>query len=339
MDRVKLKVSIVVPVYNVSLYIERSVKSVMAQTYPVLECIIVDDASPDDSIAKCERLIARYDGPTRYVILHHEQNRGLSAARNTGTVAALGDYVFYLDSDDEITPDCIEKLAKPIERNASIEMVVGNFQVLSKIPSKGRVSFEEEFTSSAAVRECFFDKNVLPVVAWNKLMSKKFLMNNGLLFMEGILCEDILWTFYVVKCLQRLYVIPVITYNYYKRSSSITTRTDKSEMADHLSIIYEEIARHFTPGEEAREAKYYLDFYFRLFKKNRRMESFKRALPLFESVLASDEYRKERLRLWVLRHSSKLSFLRWMLAILLRFRAALLYPLRRLAFFCKKAKL
>ena len=60
MEQEKLRVSIVVPIYNVSLYVERCVRPVMAQTYPVLACILVDDASPDDSIAKCEKLIAEY---------------------------------------------------------------------------------------------------------------------------------------------------------------------------------------------------------------------------------------------------------------------------------------
>lgn len=60
----------------------------------------MDGATPDDSISKCERLIADYKGPVRFVILHHDRNRGLSASRNTGMDAATGEYVFYLDSDD-----------------------------------------------------------------------------------------------------------------------------------------------------------------------------------------------------------------------------------------------
>lgn len=220
MVQVKLSVSIVVPVYSVSPYIERCIKSVIAQTYPVLECIIVDDASPDDSIVKCEHLIARYDGPIRFVVLHHDHNLGLSAARNTGTDAAQGNYVFYLDSDDELTPDCIEVLAGPIERDPSIEMVQGNHKVFSDTPSIGRITHEEVFASSGAVRDCFFDMNILPVMAWNKLISKHFIKDHGLRFMEGILFEDNLWTFYVIKSLQRLYVIPSITYNHYKRPLS-----------------------------------------------------------------------------------------------------------------------
>lgn len=331
-----LSVSIIVPVYNVSLYIEKCVKSVMAQTYPVMECIIVDDASPDDSVAKCERLIDGYDGPIRFVVLHHYHNRGLSAARNTGTEAAQGDYIFYLDSDDELTPDCIEKLAKPIERDASIEMVMGNYQVFSENPSTGKIDHEEDFTSSEAIRELFFDRRLLPVAAWNRLISKKFLTDHGLRFIEGILYEDNPWTYYVVKCLRHLYVIPDITYFYCRRPFSICTGTNESEKAKYFGVIHEDIARHFTPGEEAREAKYYLGAYFSFYMKYPRMDGYKTALPFFEKALGGDGYRKERLRLWVLRLSSKSAIMHWLLVILLKIRLVLLYPSRRLDMLGKK---
>ena len=110
-----LGVSIVVPVYNVAPYIESCLKSVMGQTYAGdMECLLVDDCGSDDSMAIAERMIGAYTGPIRFQILHHEHNRGLSAARNTGTDAATGDYVLYLDSDDELTQDCIERLMRLI---------------------------------------------------------------------------------------------------------------------------------------------------------------------------------------------------------------------------------
>ena len=114
------------PVYNVAPYVERCLLSVMQQTRPAEECFIIDDASTDSSVALCEQLIANYDGPTRFTILHHDHNRGLSAARNTGTDAATGTYIYYVDSDDEMTTDCLEKLAAPVEQDDSIEMVMGN---------------------------------------------------------------------------------------------------------------------------------------------------------------------------------------------------------------------
>lgn len=120
-----IKVSIIIPIYNVSDYVKRCMKSVMHQSYDNIECIVVDDCSPDDSIAKCEKMIADYHGPINFTILHHQCNRGLSAARNTGTDAATGDYILYLDSDDELTSDCIEKLVRPLLNDPTIEMVMG----------------------------------------------------------------------------------------------------------------------------------------------------------------------------------------------------------------------
>ena len=68
-------ITVVIPVFNVALYVERCVQSVMRQSYPAAECIIVDDASTDDSIQRCERLIADFKGTTRFIVLHHK-NQG-----------------------------------------------------------------------------------------------------------------------------------------------------------------------------------------------------------------------------------------------------------------------
>ena len=119
-------ISIVIPVFNVEIFISECLQSVIRQTYTgPLECIVVDDCGTDKSIEIAEQLIAEYDGPIDFKVLHHDHNRGLSAARNTGMDAAKGDYVYFLDSDDWISDDCIEKLAKPLQ-NEVFDVVVGN---------------------------------------------------------------------------------------------------------------------------------------------------------------------------------------------------------------------
>ena len=130
--------------------------SVIKQTYNHFECILVDDASSDDSIDKCEQMIAKYKGPIQFRILHHEHNRGLSAARNTGTDAAKGDYVLYIDSDDLISNDCVEKLMAPLLKDNDIEIVMGEHLRFSEdgiqnVRSSWR--HKEELTSLEAVME------------------------------------------------------------------------------------------------------------------------------------------------------------------------------------------
>ena len=111
------KVSIIIPVYNVELYIAECLQSVMNQTYQgQLECIVVDDCGTDRSMEIVARMIAGYDGPIEFRVLHHEKNMGLSCARNTGIDAVTGDYVFFLDSDDWISYDCIDYLVSLVNK-------------------------------------------------------------------------------------------------------------------------------------------------------------------------------------------------------------------------------
>lgn len=259
-----IMVSIIIPVYNVSDYIERCIKSVTNQTYTHIECIIVDDASPDDSISRCERMIAKYNGAIRFQILHHACNRGISAARNTGTDAATGDYIYYLDSDDELTSDCIEKLFKPIMHDDTIEMVMGNF---IRVPDGCKISpserqtlhlKEENLASKKAVRDYYFQKGIWQG-PWNKLVKRDFLCMHQITFKEGIFWEDTLWLFFIVKYLSHFFTIPDVTYHYIKRPGGIKTGMVKGGvLLQSWCIVYDEIANHFTEGEVGREAKYHM---------------------------------------------------------------------------------
>ena len=269
MDHITL--SLIIPVYRVAPYVERCLKTVMSQTYDHFECILVDDASPDDSIARCERMIADYEGNIQFRILHHEQNQGLSAARNTGIDAATGDYILFIDSDDMITDDCVEKLMAPVMADPSIEMVYAAYMKFAdngqmhqpKIFARERA----EYKTQREVRDYFLDHRRLFVnAAWNKLTSRDFINRHGLRFREGQLWEDALWTFFEMKHLSHLVFIPDVTYFYYQRPDSITFATGKEQVLIHKNIISDIISQNFTPGEEGREASRYLpDFLFYYF--------------------------------------------------------------------------
>ena len=174
------KVSIIVPVYNVSEYIERCILSIIKQTFNNIECILINDCTEDDSIEKSLKLINNYTGNIKFKIFNHKRNRGLSAARNTGTENANGEYIYYLDSDDEITPDCIELLVAETQKYNDIEMVMGN--TLS-IPynSYYDIPFNKEYkhiTDNNWIRRCTFGPFPrFQVNAWNKLLNKNFLLN------------------------------------------------------------------------------------------------------------------------------------------------------------------
>lgn len=103
------EISVITPVYKVSQYIERCAESLMRQTFEDVEFIFVDDASPDDSRAKLEAVIARYPG-RNVRILTHERNSGLPSARKTGFEAARGRFIYHCDADDWVETDILEKM-------------------------------------------------------------------------------------------------------------------------------------------------------------------------------------------------------------------------------------
>lgn len=242
---------------------ERCLKTVMSQTYDHFECIMVDDASPDDSISICEKMIATYEGNIRFRILHHEENRGLSAARNTGTDAATGDYILYVDSDDMLTDDCVENLMAPVVADPSVEMVYAAHMTFTDLlhTNLPKIFAREkaEYKTKEEVRDFFLDpKRLFINAAWNKLTSRELIVKNGLRFPEGQLWEDAIWTFFEMKHVSHLVFIPNVTYFYFQRPDSISFGTQKDTAFLHKNKISEVISRNFTPGDEDREAAKYL---------------------------------------------------------------------------------
>ena len=123
-------VSILVPIYKVEKYIERCAISLFEQTYDNIEYIFVDDCLPDNSISILKEVVERYpQRKNKVCILHHEKNRGLSAARNTAINAASGLFISHVDSDDYLDPDAIKLLVeKQLETGADI--VTGNHYIV-----------------------------------------------------------------------------------------------------------------------------------------------------------------------------------------------------------------
>ncbi|MDR3348933.1 MAG: glycosyltransferase [Acidaminococcales bacterium] len=176
-------VSIIVPVYKVRQYIHKCVNSVINQSYDNLEIILVDDGSPDD----CGRICDEYARQDKRVRAIHQQNRGLSAARNFGLDAARGDYVVFVDSDDHVDADmCRNMLAAAKAENADI--VVANFY---KETERGLEKCEFPPPSGpdsliAARRAILMDKT--PSYVWNKMYKASLFIN--VRFVPGLYFED-----------------------------------------------------------------------------------------------------------------------------------------------------
>lgn len=229
-----MTVSVIIPVWNVEEYIGEAIRSVIGQTYQDIEVLIVDDCGTDRSIVIAESVIAGYSGKIRFRILRHEHNRGLSAARNTGIECASGEYMFFLDSDDVLVPDCIELLVSSIESEPGIQVASGNLKVFGM--SWDCVLPHEEGIFSGNVLDMFLeDRIVIPV--WNKLYRSSFIREHSLFFKEGLLPEDELWTFMMACNAGKMSVIANETYLYRRREGSIDVSTDRKQRNYNMSKI------------------------------------------------------------------------------------------------------
>ena len=235
-----MKISIIIPVYNVEPYIEDCLKSVAEQTYKGdIECIIVDDCTPDGSCAIIEHFINEYNGSIDFKLLHHTVNRGLSAARNTGIDAAAGEYIYFLDSDDEITPECIELLTKPLKNN-KYDFVIGNYETVGSDAQFPPLLLEEGSTANNSLIRTLYFANKWYMMAWNKLCNLDYIRMEKLYFKEGLINEDELWSFQLACTAQSMYVIDKCTYTYKIRTNSITSTTNLVKKAEAFAIITKE---------------------------------------------------------------------------------------------------
>lgn len=224
------KISIIIPVYKVEKYIAECLQSVMRQTYEGdIECLLVDDCGNDNSIAIAQGVIAKYEGPISFKVLRHEQNRGLSAARNTGVSVATGDYVYFFDSDDYIADDCLNVLSEPLRRK-EYDVVLGDFHLFGNPKD---IVFLNEGTGETVGKEEIFRKTyitrTLYMMACNKLIKRNLFLENDLAFIEGQLHEDELWTYKLTSVIESMYVQQVVTYHYRIHDNSIMGNWEKNQ--------------------------------------------------------------------------------------------------------------
>lgn len=219
-------VSIIIPVYNVEKYIERCLLSVMGQKdyNGYMECILVDDCSPDGSMLIAQRLIEGYQGPIFFQIIHNPENQGLSCSRNNGLKVAKGDYVFFLDSDDYISTDCLDSLSKRLSYNdGCVDIVIGNsYYARNNKYWQDRNGVPVLLTDHIDIMRRFLQFET-PMMAWNKLVRRQFLLDHNLYFAPRMLHEDELWSYELYDSVSSVVLIPEVTYMYEQNVGSIMT--------------------------------------------------------------------------------------------------------------------
>jgi glycosyltransferase involved in cell wall biosynthesis len=222
----------------VSQYIERCLLSALNQSYTHIEYILIDDHSPDDSMEKVYAIIKSNNKKEFVKIITHDKNKGLSAARNTGLKVAKGDYIYFLDSDDELVYDSIEKLVL-IAKKYSPDFIISEFNLIGSCDRKKypmiKLEGKDILYDSEISEELYKEK--WHGMAWNKLIHKKIFLDKDCFFYEGVLHEDILWSFLLANKSKTMGICKDVTYLYRIRANSITQKMSEKNFYSLLFIM------------------------------------------------------------------------------------------------------
>lgn len=221
-------ISIIVPVYNVELYLKRCVESIINQSYTNLEIILVDDGSTDNSSIICDEL-KNIDKRIRVI---HKKNGGLSDARNAGIEIAKGKYIGFVDSDDWIEKDMYESLLFELENNGADLAVTG----INRIYDNGYnvnqfIRNKIEIYEGKEIIRHYLQQDSFSTAAWDKLYKKEIFQDRR--FPVGKLFEDAPVIYDILSNISKVVVVGKPHYNYFQRDSSICGLSFSDRKMDH----------------------------------------------------------------------------------------------------------
>ncbi len=229
------KVSVIMPVYNTELYVERAMISLMEQTLDDVQFIIIDDGSKDNSLSIIKEVITRYPSRKDQITLISRENRGVAATRAQGMELATGEYVIHLDSDDWVERDWLEAMhTKAVQDNADV--VICDYSLIYKHGKKKvtQIVFD-------AGEECIISlfKNEICNANWNKLVKLKTIKENNIIYVENIdMGEDLLMSLKILFFSEKVSKISSSLYNYNQvNSNSLTYSYTEKAIMDLKSVV------------------------------------------------------------------------------------------------------
>lgn len=236
----KHKVSIIVPVYNVQDYLLRCLNSLKVQSYNDIEIVIVDDGSKDDSGRICDSFSIN----EKRARVFHKKNGGLSDARNFGIEKSSGELIAFVDSDDYVDKNYIDKMVRALIKDESDIVVCGYNLEQPK---------EEIVDGFDAVYYSLVRQENVDIVAWNKLYKKELFTDSGILFPRGEKHEDLLTTYKVMSKAKRVSYISDSLYHYETREGSITNTETIMEKLNMRERAANEAMEYFKNNKELKK--------------------------------------------------------------------------------------
>lgn len=239
------QVSVIVPVYNVERYLERCVDSILAQSYENIEIILVDDGSQDRCPTLCDSYAAKH---SRIKVLH-QQNAGLSAARNAGLQIAGGEWVTFIDSDDYVSHKCLQFMLEAC-KEYSCDCAVCKYIATSeeRYCFDSSINGIEFFTGHEAVIGQFGKHSDVLTIATNKLFRRALF--NDVRFPEGRINEDVFTIHEALYHSKKVALVDCVLYAYFQRPGSIMRKGFEVKRLDLLEAYRYRIQYYEKLGEK-----------------------------------------------------------------------------------------
>ncbi len=226
------KVSVIVPVYNVEKYLKKCLDSLIAQTIDNYEIILVDDGSPDNCGMICDEYASKYSN----IRVIHQQNQGLSMARNNGIKKAKGKYLAFVDSDDFISKEMLEYLYNNCEKN-NAEIGICNYNLIDEdnnVINLAKEKQDEILSAKETLRRLLYKKYDIDVISCNKIFKKELF--NDISFPKGKLFEDYQTITKVISKSNKVFKTYKSFYYYLQRSNSINSINLKNKIFNKKSL-------------------------------------------------------------------------------------------------------
>lgn len=222
------EVSVIVPVYNVEMYLQRCLDSLTGQTLKDIEIICIDDGSPDN----CGKILDEYAANDSRIKVIHQDNAGLSAARNNGMKIANGKYISFVDSDDFVDLEFLEKLYETAERSQA-DITAASIIRKRKNSEKYRIHYTEEAdveTLPEKIAVCNVPKCCYVV---SKLYRRELIIDEK--FSDGVYFEDVLWLPGILKKSGKLVTVPGVNYYYWVNPLSTVKQVSAKKIIDRAN--------------------------------------------------------------------------------------------------------
>lgn len=236
-----MKISVIIPVYNVEKYLEACLKSIKDQTFADYELILINDGSTDESLA----IMCRYAEADERISIISQSNKGVSAARNLGLSVARGDYVLFVDSDDTILPNALECLWHHAQETDA-DIVLGNVWMHNLDGSKCKIFprpawiDQQKLMRGDSLYVALIPTFSFPSVVYLYFSKRSFLLENNLWMKEGIVHEDELWCTQVMCTSRKVAPLDFFFYSYIQREGSIMNSDNFLYRIDSMFIVVKE---------------------------------------------------------------------------------------------------